>query len=452
MFLPSDNEAHRAAAPAKMRRRLSLFWTCLIAFMLAAFATLWWWLPFQPRCIIDAESDSYLLGFSPDGTMLLTQRIDDPHWHFTGPIQLWSVATQQQCASFMGTGDVLFPVRWGSDGNSLLATRRDAGRLQVFDVATGRECANVSGESGWIFPGGRTLGFNTGAWGTTSVKLWDMPMNREIGTYGVGRPLAISSDGKRLVTAHSLPGNPQPEELFLWDVPSGRLLARLGTTAFFNPGDPFFSPDSQFLAVGTGGQQPRVYLYDAATGQEVDKLSARQPQFTPQGHTLVTLHSIGYVAFRDAAKGRELHNCQIASGLSVDNVQISPDGRVLAGGVSDTRPGFYVRWARWPWLPQLMYQLERERSNRPSLRLWDAATGGELASLPAARCREFSPDGKLFATKRTDESKIRVWDVPPRRSWGLFALLSSSLVMAMATLAQWRQRPKRHRSANLEGR
>jgi hypothetical protein len=126
-------------------------------------------------------------------------------------------------------------------------------------------------------------------------------------------------------------------------------------------------------------------------------------------------------------------------------VQISPDGRILAGQVSDTRPGFYGRWARWPWpwLAQRIYQLDLERSNRTSLRLWDAATGRELASLPAALCREFSPAGNLFATKRGNESKIRVWDVPPRRSWGLFPLLSSSLVMAMATLAQWRQRPKR---------
>src|ERR1700732_2743327 len=134
----------------------------------------------------------------------------------------------------MGRADVVPPVRWGADGNSLLAIRRDAGRFQVFEVATGRECANVPGESGWIFPGGRALGFNTGAWGTTSVKLWDIARNREIGTYGVGGPLAMSPDGKRLVTAHSSPGNPMdlPEELSLWDVPSGRLLARLGTTVF----------------------------------------------------------------------------------------------------------------------------------------------------------------------------------------------------------------------------
>jgi WD40 repeat protein len=123
----------------------------------------------------------------------------------------------------------------------------------------------------------------------------------------------------------------------------------------------------------------------------------------------------------------------------------------LAGQVSDTRPGFYVRWARWPRLAQLIVQLERERSNRTSLRLWDADTGRELASLPAAMCREFSPAGNLFATKGGDESRIRVWDVPPRRSWGLFALLSSSLVMVMATLAQWRQRPKRQAAATNVG-
>jgi hypothetical protein len=30
---------------------------------------------------------------------------------------------------------------------------------------------------------------------------------------------------------------------------------------------------------------------------------------------------------------------------------------------SDPRPGFYVRWARWPWLAELMYQLERQRAD-----------------------------------------------------------------------------------------
>jgi WD40 repeat protein len=457
MFPPPDLEAHGAPVPAKMRRRLPLFWMCHIAFTVAAIAALWWWLPFQPGCIIDVGPDSYLLGFSPDGTMLLTQGIDNPRQHWTGPIQLWSVATQQLSASFMGRGDVVVPVRWGADGKSLLAIGRDAGRLQVIDLATGRECANISGESGWIFPGGRTLGYNTGASGTTSVKLWDIPTNREIGTYGVGGPRAMSPNGKRLVTAHSLTENSEPEELLLWDVPSERLLARLSTTVPFNASATVdFSPDSQLLAIIDRQQYgPCVCLYDAATGQEVDKLpGARQAQFTGQGRTLVTLHSSAYVAFRDAASGRQLRTCQIARGLSVDNLQISPDGRVLAGQVSDTRPGFYGRWARWPWprLAQRIYQLDLERSNRTSLRLWDAATGRELASLPAALCREFSPDGKLFATKRGNESKIRVWDVPPRRSWGLFSLLSSSLVMAMATLARWRQRPKRHRGPNPEGR
>jgi hypothetical protein len=51
------------------------------------------------------------------------------------------------------------------------------------------------------------------------------------------------------------------------------------------------------------------------------------------------------------------------------------------------------------------------------LRLFDAVSGQELVALPPARCHWFSPSGTLFAAKRADESKIRVWDVPRRKPW-----------------------------------
>jgi WD40 repeat protein len=438
MSPPSDLVSPRPA-PAK-KRRVSLFSVSLVVWTFAALVALWYWLPFQPHCVIDVEPDSFFVGFSPDGTQLLTlgYRVDDGVVKSTGPIQLWSIATQERCASFMGRGDVLDSVSWGVDGQSLLATRHGDGRFQVFDVATGRECANVRAESGWIFPGGRILGFNTGLWATTPFKLWDLVTDREIGTYGIGGWLALSPDAKRLVTWHALQAgsSPPPDELFLWDVPRGRLIARLDAAI---GAAVHFSSDNQFLAVDTFGQQQwRVFLYDAATGQQIDKLSgARHPQFTGDERTLVTLDSTNLVAFRDVAGRRVIHTSQIANGLSVGNLQISPDGRILAGDVWDPRPGFNVRWVHWSWLAQLISEFELRRSDATALRLWDAATGHELASLPMGQWQHFSPNGKLFAAKEQNDSKIRVWDVPPRWSWGLFALLSLSLAMAMATLAQW---------------
>jgi WD40 repeat protein len=195
-----------------------------------------------------------------------------------------------------------------------------------------------------------------------------------------------------------------------------------------------FSPDSQFVTVEATGapQASRVCLYDATTGQQIDKLpGARHPQFTGDERTLITLHSSNLVTSRDVPSCRLIHTCQIANGLSVGNLRISPDGRVLAGDVWDPKPGFSVRWARWPWLAQLLAEWERRRSDRTALRLWDAATGDELASLPAGQWQAFSPDGKLFAAQEQNESTIRVWDVPPRRSWGLFAIWSLTLIMAM---------------------
>ena len=71
------------------------------------------------------------------------------------------------------------------------------------------------------------------------------------------------------------------------------------------------------------------------------------------------------------------NSVQLTGGGGVGFLQLSPDGRVLAGQVSDTRPGFYVGWARSPWLARLIYQLERMRSNRSEIRLWNTAIGRE---------------------------------------------------------------------------
>ncbi len=87
---------------AKKPRRMPVFSLFLFAITVAGIAALWFWLPFLPSFTIGAESDSLLLGFSADGTALVTQGINALHQHWTGPIQLWSVASQTVFNSLAG--------------------------------------------------------------------------------------------------------------------------------------------------------------------------------------------------------------------------------------------------------------------------------------------------------------------------------------------------------------
>src|SRR6516225_6916213 len=71
----------------------------------------------------------------------------------------------------------------------------------------------------------------------------------------------------------------------------------------------------------------------------------------------------------------------------VDRTVLSPDGKILASGGGDTRGG--------------------------ELKLWDAPTGKEIASLPgytdSMYALVFSPDGKTLAS--AGFSTVQVWDV-----------------------------------------
>src|SRR5262249_38576537 len=107
--------------------------------------------------------------------------------------------------------------------------------------------------------------------------------------------------------------------------------------------------------------------------------------FSPDGQRLAATNlTKGSVTVWDSKTGKEVRSWRAHDGR-INAVAFSRDGRVLA------TPG-------------------PDRAGR----LWDVATGCQLAELPhdgEAYAAAFSPDGKTLATTGLDDRLVKVWDV-----------------------------------------
>jgi WD40 repeat protein len=168
--------------------------------------------------------------------------------------------------------------------------------------------------------------------------------------------------------------------LIVLDAETGQQLARIDgqdDTGFASPGDLVYSPDAKKIAVieprGMGVEKPETRVWDLTTGQKLYAL---------KGHTGQIHHLV-----------------------------FSPDSRRIAT-VSNSKRNFGGRPVG---------------SGPAEVKIWDAATGHELLTLPVPTQYShsrlgFSPDGtRLYLVGQADSSglgqgdiEVRVWDAMPR--------------------------------------
>jgi WD40 repeat protein len=239
-----------------------------------------------------------------------------------------------------------------------------------------------------------------------TIRLWDPSTGKERraikGHDDQVYAVSFSPDGKRLASGG------RDAAIRVWDVSTGKADLVLRQPNGFPVFSVCWSPDGKRLAMGSAVPEDpdvtAVQLWDAATGKQADRPRGGQYAFVaafgPDGKLLAGVGGKqsggghGEVTVWDAEKLDVVWSSKKPA-KTVTGVAFSPDGKKLATSGWDK-----------------------------VVRVWEAATGKELATLKGhegeyVRSVAFSPDGKRLASVGGDKV-VRMWDVVSGKE--LFAL------------------------------
>jgi WD40 repeat protein len=345
--------APRLRRPRRRRRRaVPAIFTIAIAIVVAAAVANYLTHP-RPRPVrtFSAQETSSLyaavVAFSPDGKTLATGDAA------SGRIKLWDVATGHLIATLTGSGldpaDSGFfsdagidSLAFSPDGKTLAAAEgysgSGSGYISLLNVATRHQTGALTLQYGCIgsvafSPDGKTLA----ASGNGCIDLWIIATRQQIATLAaVALSVAFSPDSKTLAATDGY------GDISLWNVATGHHKATLthSSTSYdsYQGADTVaFSPDGKIVASADGDG---ANLWDVTTGRLIARLasgavhnSGAPVAFSPDGKTLAAVgNGNGGIGLWNVATRRQIATLPDPGYAPVYSVAFSPGGKTLATG------------------------------------------------------------------------------------------------------------------------
>ena len=360
------------------------------------------------------------VAFSPDGKLLASAGFDSV-------VRIWNVGIGERVAEFKEHPAEVHAVAFSPDG-ALLASAGRPGEIRVWDVRQGRRVAVLQGHTdvvrGLAFsPGGKQLA-SCGV--DNTVRVWDMEsgterLRFEHDAYAIA--VAFSADGRWLLSTS------MDKTARVWDLEARRELHRLTgheekveSTAFSSDGS---------LAM-TAAADHSIRFWNPRSGQLVDVLKIpadiSATSIDPRFRLVAQAGWDGRVQLFDARSGELLERLD-AHHAFVMCIALSPDGRTFASGGMD---GALHVWARpstpaevllrghESWVEALAFSEEQElvTGAEDGMRRWRLGDAGAPAarteSTEAVVSLAASPDRRLIAAG-TLKGKVRLLEATTGR-------------------------------------
>lgn len=348
--------------------------------------------------------------FSPDGLTVATAAND-------GTVRVWNAGTGQLQRVITHTGAV-WNAAYSPDGG-MLATAGADNAIHLWDVGSGAEVRRLTGHTGVIFglefdADGRRL---VSASGDKTARVWDVASGREV-TQLIGHEQNVlsadfSPDGTKVATAGG------DALVRIWDTASGRQLRMLvgHTNAVWSVA---FSPDGSRLATASGDRSARIW--DVETGDPLVDIRGHERDvfdatYSPDGRVLVSASLDKTIRMWDAFSGKALQTFK-GHEDGVFRVAFTADGaRIVSSSFDRTARVWNAQSGnerRIIGTPGRVFAAAFAPDSRRvaldgallgnSAGVWDAQTGGRLASFPQAGATgvQFSPSGDRLVTAGPD--------------------------------------------------
>jgi RNA polymerase sigma factor (sigma-70 family) len=309
------------------------------------------------------------LAFSPDGKVLAsagTEAMGICMWELPSGKPLARNLAPQLCRC----------VAYAPDGKILAVGTEN--KVTLMDSQTGRDVRDLKGKGGLyeglaFSPDGKMLA----AYNRETVSIWEMAEGKEVQSIDSSRgwsALAFSTDGKILAAANSstIPGS---GGINLWDIAGGRSLQRM---------ERGHDAATVFLAFVLDGKT-LVAAYDDG---KVETLQV-------DGGKVLRQFRSGPLVAASSPEGRLLALRGQAGGPLV--AATSPDGKLLAVAA---KAGDIAIW---------------DLATGQHLRQWHAHYHGTFVGFNNVSALAFDPEGKKLASTGTPDHAIRLWDAATGR-------------------------------------